>query len=125
MKKFTNKNLDVLRKDLNKALKSVSKKHGIDLSFGSMRYSSLEVRTKLTCNIAETLKTKKSLELAEKEDFNNFAALYDLPTWGTYFVYKGEKFKSRNTKYPVVATDENNKNYKFTINVVKECYAAK
>jgi len=31
MKKFTNKNLDTLRADINKALKSVQKKHGLTM----------------------------------------------------------------------------------------------
>lgn len=45
---FDKTNLKTLRQDINAALAEVSKKHGINIEFGTIRFSGNQARTKLT-----------------------------------------------------------------------------
>ena len=48
MKEFTRQNLKSLRLDIDKALESVNKKHGIALSIGNIRFDALTFHTKMS-----------------------------------------------------------------------------
>lgn len=117
MKSFNNTNLDELRKDLNAALKAVSKKHNILLDVGRMGYSTDEVRVALT---ATTIKTgEEGMSIDEK----NYRAAQvfntSLPKFGSKFdsigvTYTICGYSNKARKYPVLGKNARGTVYKFT-----------
>lgn len=49
IKSFDKSNLRILRKDIDSALATIAKKHGISLAIGNISYTDNEFTTKLTC----------------------------------------------------------------------------
>jgi hypothetical protein len=118
---FNSKKLDALRSDLNKALEAVTKKHGITIDIGTMRYSDDDVKVSLD------MRTVKAGEegMSRSEADYKAACVFNptLPKYGSRFTSRGKVYticgySSRARKYPVLAKNANGTTYKFTVETV-------
>ena len=89
---FNGSNLDLLRADINAALRQISEKHGINMSIGTMSYSS----NKTTCRI--TMETKRVVGTSSNPSKNAdavYLSMFDLPAnaFEREFSIQGTVFK--------------------------------
>ena len=124
LKEFNSVNLKDLGKDIEEALKLISAKHGITIEVGNMSYSPT------TCNIklkAVITGEDKSEEAIMKVEWSAKASRYGFKAsdFGRSFKIDGKMFtisgvRPKNRSYPIIGTDANGKNYKFTSSMVRE-----
>ena len=111
--------LTVIRKALEPALQEIGEQYGLTVTTGRGSYGG-ETGT-MTIELA-TLGENGEVESAQAKDFKKYASMVGLePTdLGRRFVSNGEEFevsglKTRNRKYPVIATKvSNGKSFKFS-----------
>lgn len=117
--------LKMLRMDMQYILGGIAKEHNIALRVGNASYSGKEATFKLHMTL-----NNSNMPTKEEEDYDFYARVEGLPKRGTIISIRNTKyklvgFKSRSTKYPIIALDmENNKRYKFPINRVLDAVKA-
>ena len=118
MKKFTKTNLDTLRKDLNKALEAVQKKHGIDIHVGNISYKENEAKVKVICETKSAGEAKVKQENSEYDFHRKYYS--ELPEMNSKIKLNGKIFtitgwSSRAKKYPVIITNSKGKQFKISV----------
>lgn len=93
---FTKENLKDLRNDINAALVAVAQKHGIDLSIGTISYSTEKATTRLTmetkaCTESDGISVPKGA---------SYLSLFDLPAdaFEREFTIQGSRFRLTELK---------------------------
>lgn len=116
------KSVKELKNQLEKGLKELQDKLGINIKVGNALFGATSVVFKVEC--AEIDKDGKAMT-CETEDFKKYASMCGLKAddLNRKFNYKGEKaqiigFASRSRKYPILVK-VGKKTYKMTANVVK------
>ena len=120
MEKFNKSNLNTIRKDLEKALAEVSKKHNIGLEIGNISFENSKFTTKLTATIGDGSEYERS-------NFERKSFIYDMPKgwYGKTFTSNGQTFEitginTRASKSPINFRDiKTQGNYKGTPDFVK------
>lgn len=124
MKQLNKDALRLLRVDLNKALEEVAAKHNIILEVGNASFTANNATFKLhVMTKAEGVETKADAEEAKmKKDFEQYHRMFGIDADAL-----GKKIKSREKtftvigldtkkrKYPIIARDEQGKQYKLSI----------
>lgn len=109
-KQFDNKNLDVLRDDLETTLTNYGNKVGLKFDLGRFTYS----ETNVTMKIESTIDGAKSNREKDLERFTHYKTndpytnRYGVIQEGTIVV----GYESKNTKYPLIIKKPNGKSYK-------------
>ena len=124
MKRIGSGELKLLATEIEEAVQSVAKKHGIQIKRGRGVYGGANATLKL--EIA-TMGTGGQVQTREAEDFKLYAKLYgmeadDLGKEFTDFdgeVYKITGFKPRSRKYPVLVERCDGKGFKMPVARVK------
>jgi len=118
---FNPRNLDVIRADIQLALKAVAEQHSLTFAFGNTNYTpgSFSVR----------LEAKR--DGGEKRDFEQYAASYGLQPsdFGTTFMHRNAKHTINGIKpgsgtYPIVTTREDGECIRFRADLVREALKA-
>jgi len=79
MEIFTKSTIEVLRVEINTALREVEEAHGIKLNMGNISFDATMFRTKLEASIVNE---KGIVEDRQRRDFTQYATMYDLnPEW--------------------------------------------
>lgn len=117
----------MFRKDFSEAVKGLEKKYGVKLELHTISYSDIEFHTKLTAT--------KLGEAGEKQVdvkmFNTLKQWLGLDAnLGDSYSYGGKTYTIRDldpkkSKYPVLLTGSDGKNYKNTIEAVNRMMARK
>jgi hypothetical protein len=128
MKSFTSSNLDVIRRDIDKALEGVAKKHSIALKIGGIKYSSDQFHTKLEAFIQDASTSGMNARQIEGlKNLKNYGSLYNVSEkdFGKKFTnWDGQTFKfvglmPSRPKYPVLGENvRTGKLFKFTESVL-------
>jgi len=95
---FTSSNLDLLRADINAALRQISEKHGIDMKIGTMSYSSDKTTCRLTMETkAERVGTAGSAIVGKGAQY---LRMFDLPqdAFERTFILQNEEFRLTELK---------------------------
>ena len=109
-KQFDNKNLDVLRDDLETTLTNYGNKVGLKFDFKGFRYSD----TNVTITIESTIEGAKSNSEKDLERHTHYKTgdpytnRYGVIQEGTIVV----GYESKNTRYPLIVKKSNGKRYK-------------
>jgi len=119
MNTFTKPNLDIIRADVNKALASVAKAHGITLDIGNIRFSEEQFTTKLTGTASATA------DGAARLNFERFASKFGIrpDSFGKTFDSRDQKFtivgiKERSHKYPIIAESSKGGTFKLPLKMI-------
>ena len=120
MKTFNSSNLDMLRRDLKAALAAVEARHDIKINIGNMRYNDTSVTAKVECLAIGNADAGSHEEANYNANIrrlglpaNSFGATFRIPSEaGSYTI---SKLKTKNHKYPVIATNNRGQNYKFSV----------
>lgn len=106
------------------AIAKIEKEENVEISFGTRNYDSSKYTTKMTVKTtAKDTKTVKAVSDVNTQLSANYGFSENIV--GKSFVSNGNtytitEFKTRNRKYPIIATSTaNGRNYKFTTNQVK------
>lgn len=111
--------LKMLRMEMQNVLDDIAKEHNITLKIGNASYSGKEATFKLHITL-----NNSNIPTREEKNYDSYVIIDGLPKRGTIIPigntrYKLVGFKSRSTKYPIIALDiDSNKRYKFPINTV-------
>ena len=128
MKKFEKSNVAAVRADLSAAFAAVEKKHGIKLSFGTIRFDANSFRSTLSATIFAPING----ESFEKTNWNKHCFSFGLSPqqFGQKFVFKGRVFevsgiKEHGRRFPVIAKEiGSSKSYRFETSALKDNYEA-
>jgi hypothetical protein len=95
IKAFDKQNLKVIRQDINAALASVEKKHGIKLGLENISFSPDNFRGKLQAYIPNASGVEVAGNIKWQTQFKQHAAFYGLSVddLGKDFEYSGTKYK--------------------------------
>lgn len=119
---FDEKNVKDLRADINAALSKVFAEYGITGKFGTMRYSDLELSTKLSITISNT---QAATDIANRD--RGIAIMYLKSAGlkmgaklsdGTYG-YNITGYNKRKRSYPVVIQREDGKSFCCSVDMAK------
>jgi len=129
-KSFTSSNLDIIRRDLDEALKKVATKHNIALKIGGIKYSADQFHTKLEAFIQDASTSGMNVRQIEGlKNLKKYGSLYNVTEndFGKTFTnWDGQVFKfvglmPSRPKYPVLGESvKNGKMFKFTEGVLKK-----
>lgn len=118
--KFTRSNLTVIRADIESALATVEKQHGVSFKFGRLTFTDNEFGGKLQCFSASD--SKGNAVNIDKQNFESKAWMVgvDKSAFGKTFRSNGRKFtitglNTRAKKYPIQASTVGGKRYKFSV----------
>lgn len=128
MKEFNNQNLKTLRKEIDNALATVSKKHGIALSIGRITYDSNSFRTKLEAAVVGANVSGASLqEVQMRNALKEFGDMFGVSEndYGKPFFSNGSRYtliglKPSRPKYPVIGMSARGTRYKFPESVLTQ-----
>ncbi len=118
---FNPRNLDVIRADIESALKTVAEQHGVTFALGNTDYTpgSFSVR----------LEAKR--DGGDKRDFEQYAASYGLRAsdFGATFMYRNAKYTISGINpgagtYPIVTSREDGECIRFREDLVREALKA-
>jgi len=121
MTSFTNPNLDLLRTEMDAALKAIGDKYGITMDTGNIRYD--VDRTNFNTSIKVRLGDGGVADVAanNRREWDKYAPRFGLKStdFGKTFVSNGQTFtlsgvKPRGKKYNVLAKNPAGKCYKFS-----------
>ncbi|KKM67498.1 hypothetical protein LCGC14_1470550 [marine sediment metagenome] len=118
--------VQVLRDDIDQALKDVADKHGVKITVNGARYRATEGDFKVKVN---TIGTNGVVETAKRSSFIALASHHGLdPKWiDREFMHQGIRYKilglnTRAKRYPVeVLRMDMGTAYKFPLKLVREC----
>lgn len=129
MNKITDFTLDkqifnLLRHDVENALKSVAEKYGIEITAGSISYTNEYCTMKITASV---ISESGEVLTKEKADFKKYAELFDLKPedLGRTFKLNNSTFeivglKPSSRKFPIIGRNvASNKRFKFTSSMVQ------
>lgn len=112
MKTMSRTNVELLRNDLLKALKSVADQHDIEISLGRITFSNTYMSTKLTAAV-KSADTGEALS-KEATDLKRYAKVDGIDLDKDYILPGSRNvrvrftgYKSRNHKYPYIVTKVN------------------
>jgi len=121
--KLTRANINTLRNDMDAALASVLKTHGLTADLGRMTFSDSEVRCKLTVIVGTgSIESVATINLADERKFKQYASKFGLTgsEFGKSFKVRGKTFtivrinpKAKVGGYPIIAKNANGTSYKF------------
>jgi len=94
------------------ALSEISKSEGVEISLGGVSFNSVSFNTKLTVTEPNNPETEKiNLMLSKRYGFTqNIVGMEFVSPSGTFII---DGFKTSNRKYPILATRNDGKAYKF------------
>lgn len=123
--RFDKSKVKTVRADIDAALASVEKKHGVKFSLGTIRFTANDFRAKLEC--VSTVTSNGSAVNADQVKFENQAARFGIRTdsFGKTFTYFGDRYKivglnPRAKKYPVQAQGPRGKRYKMPVSYLPD-----
>ncbi len=131
IQKFSRPEIDVLSAEIQSALDEIKARYGLaELSIGSISFSLFSFSGKITGTVPEH---RQFAELYAIEESKYFALQNGLPEniLQQKFVSNGKNhtvicIETRNPKYPIITRcAEDGKNYKFTIQIIKEILSRK
>jgi len=123
MDKFEKKDIGEIRKDIDNALKVVSKKHGITFKIGTIRFESANFRTKLECICNGSVKAGNGENLIIRKEWDDNCWKWNLKPedFGKEFTvafgstYKVCGCRPKSGRYPILGKNiKTNKVYKFS-----------
>jgi hypothetical protein len=123
---FGRPEMALLSSEIQSALDKIKEKFGLaELSIGSITFSLFSFSGKITGTVPEHRHFAETYEL---EEAKYFAVQNGLPEdiLQKKFVSNGKshtiiRIENRNPKYPIITqSEEDRKNYKFTVQIVKE-----
>lgn len=121
---FDRTNLRMLRQAIDAALEDVGKDYGISIEAGNATFGENIATFKVEC--ATIAKNGKVVSKAA-EDFNRYAQMFGLEPsdLGREFTHRGRRYtitglKPRSHTYPIVATRDDGKSFKFPVSAVKQ-----
>lgn len=125
MKTFNGSNIELLRRDINEALKAIEARHDIKIDVGGMRYSSTTVSIKVE---AVALGNDENVGSHEESAFKSNAYRVrgiSAAHFGKTFRSQGKSFtitalKPANHKYPVIARSSCGSSYKFPVSMINQ-----
>jgi len=114
MKEFNKKTLNVLRKDLNKAISDVLKTHGLTGKVEGMRYTSADVTAKIQIGIGDV---DDKIQREWKRSVFKIAPLVP-DNFGATFIFNEKKFTiagvmPRARKNVIIGMDSKGKKFRF------------
>lgn len=129
IKKFERQEIAVLRSEIQSALDRIKNRFGLtDLSIGTITFTPFYFTAKIAAAVPEY---KEFAETYATEEAKYFAMQHGLPqdilqhkfiNGGRH--YSVVRIETRNPKYPVIAKcSEDGKNYKFSVQIIKEILA--
>ncbi len=126
LKNFGHQEISQLSLEIQNALDVIKNKYGLaELSFGSIWFNPFSFTAKLTASLPEHQHLAETFAL---EEAKYFAVQNGLPEnlLQKKFVNNGKthtifRIETRNPKYPIITKcSEDGKNYKFTVQIIKE-----
>lgn len=122
IKQFNRDNLQIIRPEIEKALKGLSDALGIEIALGSGRFSPTNATFKLELSVKDasgTVINKERSAFIEVADLIGMKAEWIDKTFSFGGVtYKIEGYKSKSRKAPIIASNPQGKPFKFDINTV-------
>ncbi len=114
---FSLKNLDVIRADIESALKPVGERYNLTFGLGRLTYWPASFNVRLEAKRPDS----------DKQDFEQYAASCGLrpSDFGAVFTYENAKYtisgiNPRSDKYPIVTTREDGQRINFRENIVRD-----
>jgi|AntRauTorcE11897_2_1112592.scaffolds.fasta_scaffold01266_4 hypothetical protein len=120
---ITKTKISKVQRQIKSAIRKIEQENSVQISFGTARYNDIDYKSTMTVKTTE--KSAKTIKVTNSEN-TSLSKLFgfDKNIVGETFRSNGKEFKitefkTRNRKYPIIATTLDGRGYKFSPMVIK------
>ena len=113
--------IDIVNKKISEAIKQIELDESVKISFGSCRYNNAYYTTTMTVKTTDDNDITVVKNVYEKmcKNLGFTQNVIGMVFTGLNGEYEIIDIKTRNSKYPIIAKDKNNKQYKYSVAHIK------